>query len=217
MTLSDAAKLLEGFAKGDLAGELARIERDLENVDTVTVPPLLKSYGVSSDLVESALLLKATAGQINVMLHAIGILMSLPAILEPNERVLNTSLGAGNTGRAFDLETDRRVAEFKFIRWRGGAESIRQNSLFKDFYMLAETATYKRKILYLTSLEYPLKFLNGRRSLQSVMSRNNKLNQEFTALYGNRFTKVNEYFSERRTEVELVDLIPLVPSLGRIF
>ena len=58
------------------------------------------------------------------------------------------SLGAGNTGRAFDLETNQRIAEFKFIHWQGGPESIRQNSLFKDFYEMAEYDTRKQKFLY---------------------------------------------------------------------
>jgi hypothetical protein len=40
-------------------------------------------------------------------------------------------------GRSFDLETDRQVAEFKFIAWRGGAEAIRQNGLFIDIFRLA--------------------------------------------------------------------------------
>jgi hypothetical protein len=65
--------------------------------------------------------------------------------LEPAERVEYLSLGAGNTGKAFDLETDLRVCEFKFINWQGGAEAIRQNALFKDLYLLAEASTAKRK------------------------------------------------------------------------
>jgi hypothetical protein len=32
-------------------------------------------------------------------------------------------IGAGYTGREFDLETNYRVAEFKFIHWRGGPEA----------------------------------------------------------------------------------------------
>ena len=46
------------------------------------------------------------------------------------------------TGRSFDLETSCRVAvaEFKFIRWQGDPESIRQNQLFKDFYLLARSS-----------------------------------------------------------------------------
>ena len=53
--------------------------------------------------------MKRLAGQINVTIHALGILMCLPHILEPDERVESVSLGAGNTGRDFDLETNVRV------------------------------------------------------------------------------------------------------------
>ena len=112
------------------------------------------------------------------MIHAIGILLCLPHILEPDERVQYLSLGAGNTGKAFDLETDRRVAEFKFIHWRG-ADAVRQNGLFKDFYLLAEDPTTKQKLLYVLEEERPRSFLNGRRSLNSIMSTNRKLRHAF--------------------------------------
>jgi hypothetical protein len=72
-------------------------------------------------------------------------------------------------GRA--LETDRRVAEFKFIHWRGGADAIRQNSLFKDYYLLAEHPTKKRKELFVLDTTHPLKFLRGGRALRSVLSK----------------------------------------------
>ena len=61
----------------------------------------------------AALLVKRSAGQINVIVHAVGILVALPKILEPGELVQSLSLGAGNTGRAHDLETDRRIDEFR--------------------------------------------------------------------------------------------------------
>ncbi len=57
--------------------------------------------------------------------------MCLPKILKPGEIVEYVSLGAGNTGRQFDLETNRRVAELKFIRWRG-ADSIREGALHDE-------------------------------------------------------------------------------------
>ena len=56
-------------------------------------------------------------------------------------------LGAGNTGREFDLETNYRIAEFKFIHWRGGPDTIRQNSIFKDFFLLADGESANRKYL----------------------------------------------------------------------
>ena len=52
----------------------------------------------------AALLVKRSAGQINVIVHAVGILVALRKILEPGELVQSLSIGAGNTGRAHDLE-----------------------------------------------------------------------------------------------------------------
>lgn len=123
-------------------------------------------------LLQAALGVKRMAGQINVIVHAVGILVSLPYVLEPGERIESLSLGAGNTGRLHDLETHRQIAEFKFIEWRGGPESIRQNSLFVDLFNLVSANTSKRRVLYVIGKETPLRFLRNRRALSSVLSRN---------------------------------------------
>src|SRR5262249_35418951 len=132
-------------------------------------------FEIDDVLLRSALHLKLASAEINVIVHAVGILLSLPHILDPDERVQYLSLGAGNTGRPFDLETDKRIAEFKFIDWKGGSETIRQNSLFKDFYELVEFETTKKRFLYVVGLEHPMKFFNGGRACESVMSRNKRL------------------------------------------
>ena len=142
-----------------------------------------------------------------------GILTALPEILEENERVEYLSLGAGNTGRQFDLETDRRIAEFKFINWKDGSESIRQNSLFKNFYQLAEAETDKKKCLYVLGLIQSLKFFRGRRALSSVLSRNAVLAESVRSRYGNEFTVVNEYYEAKKELVRIVDLAPVLPAL----
>src|SRR6185312_8344604 len=154
--------------------------------------------------------------QIHVVIHAVGVMLLIPQIMEPDERIEYVSLGAGNTGREFDLETDRRVAEFKFIHWQGGAESIRQNAVFKDFYCLAENATTKRKELYVLGIAHPLGFLQGGRALSSIMSRDRKLWDKFRAKYGDRFKTVGEYYAEHEHDVMLIDAIPLVPELARV-
>src|SRR5262249_17298856 len=143
----------------------------------------LASFGASENALTSAGQLKRLVGQLNVVIHALGIMLCLPKILEAGEIIKSVSLGAGNTGRPFDLETDRRVAEFKFITWRGGAETIRQNSLFKDFYLLAEHDTLKKKYLYVLETSRPLKFLNGGRALDSVLSKNVTLHRQFQHKY----------------------------------
>ena len=142
-----------------------------------------------------------------------GILLCLPRLLESGEVVEYVSLGAGNTGRAFDLETNKRIAEFKFIRWQGGPEAIRQNALFKDFYLMAEYAGAKRKYLYVLGTEHPLKFFNGSRALSSILSRNVKLKGEFVAKFADQYPTVRDYYVPRKHAVIIQDVSEWVPNL----
>src|SRR2546426_3182050 len=134
--------------------------------------------------------MKRLAGQINVVVHALGILATLPHLLDRGEVIQYVSLGAGNTGRPFDLETTQRIAEFKFVGWQGGAEAIRQNALFKDFYLLAEHSSAKRKCLYVLGTAHPLKFFNGGRSISSVLSHHVRLRNQFMDRFGNQYYSV---------------------------
>jgi len=63
-------------------------------------------------LMLAALLIKRQASQINEIVHAVGILLALPHILEEDEIVEGLSLAAGNTGKDFDFlaeaDTDKR-------------------------------------------------------------------------------------------------------------
>jgi hypothetical protein len=156
--------------------------------------------------------LKRAAAQVHVIIHTLGILLLLPYILQSGEVVEQLSLGAGNTGKSFDPTTNQRVAEFRFIQWRGGSESARKKELFKDFYWLAEAATPKYKYLYIVGLEYPLKFLKSGTALLSLMSRNKTLSDDFERCYGERFVKVRDYYGYRKSSVELVDLKTVAPN-----
>jgi hypothetical protein len=160
--------------------------------------------------------LKQLTLEIDVVIHAIGILTALPAILEENEQIEYLSLGAGNTGREFDLETSSRIAEFKFINWRGGPESIRQNSLFKDFFWLAESDTTKNRYLYVLDTEKPLKFLNGKRALSSVTSKDARLAKAISERYGTRFSRVGDYYRFRKDSVNIVDVSAISPNLSEL-
>jgi len=216
MRLQEAAKLLAQFHRGALTPRFASLEAAFRGTKRSRCASKCASEGIDPSLLEALLEVKRVAGQITVSIHAVGILLSLPKVLQPGETVVSLSLGAGNTGRQFDLVTDRSVAEFKFIRWRGGAESIRQNALFKDFYRLSEANTRKSKYLYVLGVEHPNHFLSSGRSLDSVMSRNNKLHKDFQTKYGNRFQVVREYYDYRRKTVAIVDLLRRVPILAKL-
>jgi len=110
--------------------------------------------------------------------------------------------------------TDRRIPEFKFIEWRGGAESIRQNSLFIDLFNLASATTKKRRYMFVVGREHPDRFLANHRALSSVLSRNAAVAARFEALHGKRFKTVAEYADYVKDRVEIVDLREIVPAVA---
>jgi hypothetical protein len=213
MDLQHITAALQKFSGADLTATLARIEAELKGVSANECATVLSSAGVERQTLSAAGSLKRIAGQVNVAIHALGILLCLPHILEPGEVVEYVSLGAGNTGRDFDLETNYRVAEFKFIRWRGGAESIRQNSIFKDFFLLASSGSDKRKYLYVLDTTFPLKFLNAGRALSSVLSKDKRVRDQFHARFGDQFQRVRDYYFVHRDHVTIADVSAWVPEL----
>lgn len=204
---------LRRFTGENLTATLAGLETAVRGGSLEDIPNLLVGAGADGAALTAAAELKRLAGQINVTIHALGILRCLPHILEPGERVEYVSLGAGNTGRPFDLETNVRVAEFKFIHWRGGAETIRQNGVFKDYFQLAEHPTAKQKYLYLFGTDHALKFLKGGRAMSSVLSRGEKLQQVFRDRFGNSFPTVGSYYAVHSEAVRVVDVSPWLGEL----
>jgi hypothetical protein len=212
IAIADAIHLLQTFRGSDLTQTIYQIEKSVKGVSAEKYLEVLSTSGAKAEVLGAAGLVKQLAGQINVVIHALGILLCLPHILRPGEIIEYVSLGAGNTGRAFDLETTLRVAEFKFIRWQGGPESIRQNSLFKDFYELAEHETPKEKYLYVLGTDHGEKFFNGGRALTSVL-RTATLRNKFSNKFGDQYRTVRDYYLPRKGLVVIQDVSPFVPEL----
>ena len=212
---TDVVRVLNRFTGVDLRDTLGRLEDRARGVTAENCWAFVQRAKASHEALAAAAELKRVAGQINVTIHALGILLCLPHILESGETVEYISLGAGNTGRQFDLETNLRVAEFKFIRWRGGPESIRQNTTFKDFYQLEAYPTSKRKHLYLVGTEHALKFFEGGRALTSVLSRDEQIRRMFFGRFGEQFRTVGDYYAAHEGEVEIRDVSPWVSELDQ--
>ena len=212
MQITEAITALGLFSGQDVGRTLSKIELAVEGATADSCTPLLHEYHAHHDALAAAGLVKRLAGQVNVVVHALGILLCLPEVLQPGEVIESISLGAGNTGKPFDLETSHRVAEFKFIAWQGGPEAIRQNSLFKDFYYLAEHDSSKSKHLYVLGTEFPLRFLNSRRALESVLSKNVTFHNEFRVKYPG-YQVVRDYYLPRRSQVSIEDVSAMVPGL----
>jgi hypothetical protein len=209
--LAEASRLLEDFRAGSLRTSVAKIERKLVGVTGVDASAHVGEIGVGLELLTAALLIIKHSKQINEIVHAIGILLALPYLLESGEVVESLSLAAGNTGKGFDLETNRRIAEFTFIGWQGGPEVVRQNKIFKDFFFLAEATTEKERELFVVGLDHPTKFFESKRSLPQILRGNDKLGKAFTAKYGTSLKVVKDYFVPRKHLVAVRDLTEFLP------
>lgn len=197
-----------------LTDRIASLESEFCGQAMPELAARLSTEGIDDEVLNGALVIKDLAGQFNVVIHVVGILISLPYILEEGERVESLSLGAGNTGRHHDLETDRQIAEFKFIAWRGGAEAIRQNGLFTDIFNLASAPGQKRRVMYVVDKTHPLRFLHNNRSLSSVLSKSRAAEERFAQAHGTRFATVSQYWRTVEDTVEIVDLRDLVPGFA---
>lgn len=212
--MGDKYDAFSNFVRGDLTSTLSSIEASAIGVSLGECADWLPRLNAASEALKQAAEIKLLAGQINVAIHALGILRCLPHILEEEEVVECVSLGAGNTGRKFDLETNKRIGEFKFIHWKGGPESIRQNSIFKDFFELSEEDTHKRKCLYLLGTAHGLKFFEGNRSLASVLSKNEATRNRFREKFGEKYETVSEFYKDHRGRVEIIDVSEWLPELN---
>lgn len=209
--LSESFSKIEDFQKNnDLTNMIAKFENYLQSKDKVGLENSLQFLDFDADIFTAAVEIKRVVGQIDVTIHAWGILRALNSLLEPDEKIESLSLGAGNTGKNFDLSTNKRDAEFKFIDWKGGSEAIRQNSLFKDFYNLAENGRGDHmRCLYVLNTKIPLKFLNNNRSVKSVLSKNTTLKMEFEEKYPDIKT-VSQYYHKFKDQVEIIDIRPYI-------
>lgn len=212
MPIEDALLQINRFKGGGLAETIGRIESALARADASRARVANDSFGISYNLLMDAASVKQASAQINVVIHAVGILFALPRILQPKEIVESVSLGAGNAGSGFDLVTNQRIAEFKFTHWQGGAEALRKKTLFQDFYKLAREQTPKKKILYLLNTDIPRRFLCGNRQIRLVLDRNRRLADDFEKRYGDRYRTVGEYYQDHRNDVQLVNLTEVVPG-----
>lgn len=210
MTIDQAIQAIQQFQGLSLTKSLSMIEADVLGLGDQQMQVFCEARQIDASFMDSAAAIKQVAGQINVIIHAAGILCSLPGILEPGEVVQSVSLGAGNTGRKFDLETNLRIAEYKFIDWRGGSETFRQNSIFKDFFSLAEYETPKRRYLYVVDTTYPIKFFQSRRALNGVVSKMPEIKQKLAQKYGTQLTLVRDYYALKKDEVQLQDISPFI-------
>ena len=181
--LLHALELVNAFKGSRLSHSIAQLEFSSRTLTPGQLAGMLEAHSVTSSLLQAAVQVKRAAAQIDEVVHAVGTLLCMTEILDEDEVVECVSLAAGNTGRSFDLETNKRVAEFTFIEWKGGSESIRKQKVFKDFYVLAESLTSKSRFLYLVGDVHGPQVFLSRSPCRGMLRKFAGLQAEFVQKY----------------------------------
>lgn len=212
--LGDAvARLGDFLERAPLTSAIAGLEHALDERSSEDVGDVVSDAGIDQDLLVASVVTRAGLGRLTDLIHAVGIVLALPRLLEPGEVVVNRpSLAAGNDpSRPYDLETDRRVAEFKFSVWTG-KDAMRKRQTFKDFVHLAADDSGRRRCLYVIG-KRPVRFLRTTTAAAAWgLDRHPATRRLFAEQFGPLEQEIGA-FVESRDDVELVDLTELAPDL----
>ncbi|MFC5179476.1 hypothetical protein [Nocardioides taihuensis] len=212
------AKFLEG---GRLKGVVAELEHELASASGAEVSQATEEVGMGGEpgiaLFTAAVQTRQRLGRLSDLIHATGIALMLPALLEPDERLTNRpSLAAGNDpSRPFDVETDRRIMEFKFGVWQPGSNADRKRGVFHDLLHLAADPSGRRPELYVVGPQAE-KFLLGTTSkvAWALNRQAEKSRQLFEERFGSVDIPIPEFTRGPAAHVQIVDLEQRLPVLG---
>lgn len=171
--------------------------------------------GIDAELLAAAVGTRRQLGRLNDLIHASAIGLMLPLLLESDEVVLGRpSLAAGNDPtRPYDLQTTRRIAEFKLAMW-AGADAMRKRGVFKDLVHLAADESGRRAQLFVVG-DAPIRFLRESSSPASWgLDRAATSRAVFEQRFGPLTMPIRDFTAGPGARVELVDLLPLLPELA---
>lgn len=204
------ADLVEFLRDENLTDRVGRMERQLDGAELGNVGD--RAGGMTDELLKAALLVRQHAGRINDLIHATMIVRALPKILEAGERIARRpSLAAGNDpSRKFDLETSRRVAEFKAGQWKGH-DAMRKRGLVADLVGLVLGRGPLRAELYVLG-RLPIDFLrNSNSTMEWALGRSSPhLRSAYAQRFGSAAMTVSQFTRGPAADVALVDLADLL-------
>lgn len=202
------AQLAAFLHGGRLTGIVADLEQQLIDADASQVASAGVAAGMVPELLAASVLVRRNIGRINDLIHAAAITLSLPRILETGERLVNRpSLAAGNSpAQLYDVEIDRRIAEFKLSVW-SGTDAMRKRGLFHDLVHLAADTSGRRPELYVLG-QAPIRFLASTRSTARwALNRGADSTRElYLVRFGDLDLAVREFVAAPAAHVRIIDL-----------
>lgn len=196
-----------------LTRTIGEAEKALAGCTRPEVEAVLADHGIETELLEAALFIRDRIGRVNDLIHASAIALALPRLLDRGEVLKRPSLAAGNDpSRPYDVETDRRIAEFKLARW-DGHDAMRKRQVFKDFVQLAADESGRAAELYVLG-ERPIRFLRTTKSKASWgLDRSLGVRQLFEARFGSLDQPISNFVSGVGSRVAVVNLQERLPQL----
>jgi hypothetical protein len=163
MKLKKALKIINSFKNSGLKETLKDIEKSEKTI-------LISDF---ENVFSSAKIIKAASAQIDDIVHVSGIMLAKSIWLQENEKVEYVSLGAGNHIDRSDLETNLRIAEFKFGKWNeNSANGIRRRGYFSNYINLLTANINQDKYFVVEDKTAFVKFMNGKAKWKNVLSKN---------------------------------------------
>lgn len=212
MNLLTAVGVLDNFLRAaPLTDSIAALEKALNGADKAGAVQATALAGITVDLLAAVVTVRARLGRISDLLHAAGIALTLPALLEEGELItVPPSLAAGNDpARPYDLQTDRRAVEFKFSQWKG-ADTVRKRQTFKDFVLLAASDAPRTELLVVGP--EPEHFLRTCRSTAAWgLNRTPGALAVFESKFGSSEVTIAE-FTAAHVGVAITDVCTLLPA-----
>jgi hypothetical protein len=151
--------LLEFLDATPLTESIAALEFALEDRSAEEIAEVLHRHAVDNELLGAALAVREQFGRINDLIHAVAISLALPHLLQPGGQLRRPSLGSGNDpSRPYDVESNRRIAEFKFSRWQGH-DAQRKRQVFAALVHLAAAPRDGRLVELYVLGSRPARFL----------------------------------------------------------
>ncbi|MBM2623157.1 hypothetical protein JIG36_47440 [Actinoplanes sp. LDG1-06] len=209
--------LVTFLRSGPLTTGVSTLEYRLLGAGRDSAAAVTATAGLTEDLLQAALIVRRDVGRVSDVIHAAVISLALPVILEEGETVVNRpSLGPGNDpSRPYDLETDRRIAEFKVALWSGG-DMMRRRTLTADLVHLALDESGRRPELWVAGDE-PIRFLRtSAMTVDKLLSRSSqRLRDRYHERYGSGAIPMRSFTTDQAGHVclrNLADVLPVVAS-----
>lgn len=163
MDLNEAINIVKSFKNESVKETL----KDLERLEKTI------SFSNFESIFLAAKIIKDASSQIDEIVHASGIMIAKEVWLNEDEEVQYLSLGAGNHKERFDMETNLRIAEFKFGKWNdNSANGIRRRGYFSNYINLLTANDQRNKYFIVEDKKSFLKFVSGKATWRNVLSKN---------------------------------------------